>query len=821
MLTIRTLLFLFALLPVLSWAQGPTIGRTARRPSADNVRNLYVDQTTGVLMSIGRTGPATAVPIDSGAVIGLRDKFQTTTTELARRATAATAAQIRTWSGTLPATFYVVTKGRTGNFTRDDTDNSSADNEGTVIVAPGGVRYKRDRRAGELRASWFGMAGDGVTLDDNAYNQLKAAINAEPSGKVDVLFESGANYRFQSGIEIDLSKVMLHASGSRLSFPTLGSGIAVKVIGAPTDVLAQEQSTRGLEALMITGPGQSNTATVGLSFGRTGSEGGSSHLSVRAIIIMGFGTGVQIGDNSYILKFANCGFHQNARGLYMPLGVSNAGEGIGFVQCSFYNSALAIQQSSPDADIYLTDCSIDYNGRQVLIDNGLVEATGCHFEGKRFSLRPFSVSGSGGRLVIRGGRILSTDSTNNTVKPDYLFEVNTAPNTNLGVTLRDVFINNIQTSSNFYATGPGRFTNDSWASYETHLNPLFSSTINNTLIDGSFEQSVVADNWWVTASGRQTSRLSVMAGDNTAEVSASIATTSPRTGSQSLKWTKKFGASGPATLNLVQRIVPGRPFAAQFYYSKPGSSSGPLFITYSYAAGVSADVNGFPTATRTQTIGSITETLPSSAVTNKQVVFFGQLSTLPPSWATDVILSINGVSWTGSGESIYIDDVHFDQGGYFPAGGFQFTPLQYVLKGDAARSLTRYTSNPDQELASGFYSANSFLLTGGSLPADPTGVGWWNITVVHHETAQGDGGFGVTQTATAIRGGITYKRWRSDANGWSVWTRVHDNEYFNVDAMSPATGDLLYYDGTKWTRLPAGSNGQFLKMVNGKPAWSN
>lgn len=35
------------------------------------------------------------------------------------------------------------------------------------------------------------------------------------------------------------------------------------------------------------------------------------------------------------------------------------------------------------------------------------------------------------------------------------------------------------------------------------------------------------------------------------------------------------------------------------------------------------------------------------------------------------------------------------------------------------------------------------------------------------------------------------------------------------------SGDLLYYDGKKITRIPKGIDGQFLKMISGTPSWSN
>jgi len=44
----------------------------------------------------------------------------------------------------------------------------------------------------------------------------------------------------------------------------------------------------------------------------------------------------------------------------------------------------------------------------------------------------------------------------------------------------------------------------------------------------------------------------------------------------------------------------------------------------------------------------------------------------------------------------------------------------------------------------------------------------------------------------------------------------------NVTALtvtSIATGDMIYYSGTAWVRLPIGTVGQTLKVSDGIPAW--
>jgi hypothetical protein len=71
----------------------------------------------------------------------------------------------------------VAPSGIAGYFTRDDSDTTSADNGGTVIVDALGRRWKR-QYDGEMSVKWFGAVGDGETHPLSEYFGTLAAAQA-------------------------------------------------------------------------------------------------------------------------------------------------------------------------------------------------------------------------------------------------------------------------------------------------------------------------------------------------------------------------------------------------------------------------------------------------------------------------------------------------------------------------------------------------------------------------------------------------------------------------------------------------------------------
>lgn len=98
--------------------------------------------------------------------------------------------------------------GIAGMFVRDNSDTTSTDNGGTVIVAGNGKRWKR-QFTGPVSNLWFGAKGDGTTDDTAALNAWLAYLTTNTASKQKCGYWNAGAYKISgSGLTLPIGDYM-------------------------------------------------------------------------------------------------------------------------------------------------------------------------------------------------------------------------------------------------------------------------------------------------------------------------------------------------------------------------------------------------------------------------------------------------------------------------------------------------------------------------------------------------------------------------------------------------------------------------------------
>ena len=224
--------------------------------------------------------------------------------------------------------------------------------------------------------------GDGAGAGTNNSAYIQAAHDAiVATGKAGVLHIPPGIYRCDTGINIDASVVRIEADGALLDFTNLTTGAAITVGGGTLGYAGNPfyNAYSVISGLKIQGNSSAGTVT-GVRF-YDSAQNSSAHSGMRDCSIWGFGTGVKIDENSYILSFDHVETFLCGTCVSEPT-ATNAGERIVFNNCAFYNSDRGFDLQNANASTFLNHCSID--GMAVVyfyITAGHLSVTDCHMEG--------------------------------------------------------------------------------------------------------------------------------------------------------------------------------------------------------------------------------------------------------------------------------------------------------------------------------------------------------------------------------------------------------------------------------------------------------
>lgn len=200
-------------------------------------------------------------------------------------------AALRTYTGQSKRVFitgYFVTSapsGIAGDFVRDDSDTTSADNGGTIIVSTNGKRWKR-QHSYFVSVKWFGAVGDRIADDTQPIS------NAIATGK-SVFFPKG---NYLSGLqELPNQGQCLFGEGASSILTPISKGIHL-LFPKATYVTISDMRLNGIET----------DATNSVFAIHTSSATPATYLTVRNVLFSGFDT--TLGFSNAIKFDDNCSY---------------------------------------------------------------------------------------------------------------------------------------------------------------------------------------------------------------------------------------------------------------------------------------------------------------------------------------------------------------------------------------------------------------------------------------------------------------------------------------------------------------------------------
>lgn len=490
----------------------------------------------------------------------------------------------------------------------------------------------------------FGAIGDGVTDDTLSIQAAQDAIVL--SGYADTLFfPPGKTFLITDTITLDASFVSVDGSGCLIDASPITSGTAIVVTG--TVWLPYKQSTTVIEKFRLIGNGAEGDV-IGIQFDTSvGGGEGSSHITVRNLNISYFGIGTDYKDRAYLINhYGNdiyyCGVCVNQDGA-----IVDGGEKLNFNGCTFYNSAIGLKVFGDASDFVFQSCSFDYNVVQLHLWHARVFLTGCHIEGSDYPNIPIFVDGEG-YLDINQCWLLSTATLPHTFP--HIFKLIT-PDSTCRVT--NSFVNNMQTDSDYWATGDGKLYVENINSYGITQNPLLLSENQNLIRYGDFESASITDDVFIS---EDTSPITLrFTGANT---NVTQSTTEFNSGTKSMRIQKTYGPYSACAVTILVPIPLASVVNSRLFYNKPGATTGDIVIESGYAT-VSRNTSSIPFIKNDEVRGQIVYSA-TSAPSGWLSFADGEPYKRSPVWATHYYMRVNLYQWDGSGDSVYIDDVEIN-----------------------------------------------------------------------------------------------------------------------------------------------------------------
>lgn len=187
-----------------------------------------------------------------------------------------------------------------GAFIRDDSDTTSADNGGTIIVAANGKRWKRVF-SGAFDIRWFGAVGDNAT---DCTNAIQNAINVA-SLQNGIVFLPPGTFKFSQRLTI-ASRITIQGSGmgNTAGGADSAASILVKTTNVVGILIKSGANFCTLNDFALIGTATTGTSS-GIQNGESDNTNGAGKTTFRNIVSFGHkghGLDIQNGNSGRLDK---------------------------------------------------------------------------------------------------------------------------------------------------------------------------------------------------------------------------------------------------------------------------------------------------------------------------------------------------------------------------------------------------------------------------------------------------------------------------------------------------------------------------------------
>lgn len=291
----------------------------------------------------------------------------------------------------------------------------------------------------------------------------------------------------------------------------------------------------------------------------------------------------------------------------------------------------------------LIGSSLDYNERQLVIDQAHVTLTNCHVEGGDHTSTPITVGGNGGSLHVLGGWFVLTGDSPREVPA--IVECTVGPESAAGVSFQGTFLSNLMTRATAtrgprFAVGPGPVRLMGIHSYDISLNPRILADSQNRLRDGGFQRETPSDPVLISDVAAITDQCS---GSNLVLSTTTWLSSGPKR--RALRCHKRGAAGTPAGFALIVPVSPGQIADFELQYLSPGSGAGSFYVSHGYGAST-LSAAGIPSLADRSTSAASRE-LVGEHTGSWVRVGSGEPIRRAPAWATCFFVELNLVDFSG------------------------------------------------------------------------------------------------------------------------------------------------------------------------------